>query len=278
MESDNDSFAGALFDEESDDNQEETILAEETRALKIDNVDNESKSEKEEEKKIETKEKKKVQVPDPDMSHITSADYKHVYSPSEDTFLVLDALNSDRQFLLSRFPDPNIILEIGVGSGILLTHASNVLNKKGHYIGLDINAKAARVASQTLRQNKVPSYDIIVCDLLGPVFNRLQGSVDLLIFNPPYVPTPSAEVDEGKKKADISAAWAGGLNGREVLDRILLDIPKLLSKKGVFYLVMVDENKPKEIIDALGKSGLNATLVSKRQAYNEALKVWRFNH
>lgn len=46
----------------------------------------------------------------------------------------------------------------------------------------------------------------------------------------------------------IQAAWAGGKNGREVMDRIFPLVPKLLSPKGFFYLLVLKENNPGEII------------------------------
>jgi release factor glutamine methyltransferase len=42
----------------------------------------------------------------------------------------------------------------------------------------------------------------------------------LQIFNPPYVPTPDDEVS----KPGIAQAWAGGHQGRVVMDRLLKEV------------------------------------------------------
>ena len=72
-------------------------------------------------------------------------------------------------------------------------------------------------------------------DLESSLSERLAGKVDVLIFNPPYVPTPSEEVGSD----GIEAAWAGGVDGREVIDRLLPRVANLLGQNGRFYMVRV---------------------------------------
>ena len=43
------------------------------------------------------------------------------------------------------------------------------------------------------------------------------GRVDVMVFNPPYVPTPDEEV----AGCGIEASWAGGTDGRIVIDQFL---------------------------------------------------------
>ena len=51
--------------------------------------------------------------------------------------------------------------------------------------------------------------------------HRLRHSVDLLIFNPPYVPTTAEELEAAKAKASLAGAWAGGEDGMSVTDLFL---------------------------------------------------------
>ena len=61
-----------------------------------------------------------------------------------------------------------------------------------------------------------------MASLAGPLRARLAHAVDILLFNPPYVPTETDEADTAQQDADIAGAWAGGQDGMEVTD-ILLD-------------------------------------------------------
>lgn len=92
-----------------------------------------------------------------------------------------------------------------------------------------------------------------------PLSSRLRHSVDILLFNPPYVPTISDEAHDAQSVADIQGSWAGGADGMEITDVFLntvevsrrrkiigvyhqLSHQSLLSANGRFYLVAVKDN------------------------------------
>lgn len=50
---------------------------------------------------------------------------------------------------------------------------------------------------------------------------RLSGLVDVLIFNPPYVPTTIDEVTAAQTDSDIAGSWAGGYDGMQVTNKLL---------------------------------------------------------
>jgi len=61
----------------------------------------------------------------------------------------------------------------------------------------------------------------IVCDLAGPLASRLRKNVDLMIFNPPYVPTGEEEASTAAVTRGIESSWAGGSSGMAVTNRLL---------------------------------------------------------
>ena len=79
-------------------------------------------------------------------------------------------------------------------------------------------------------------------------------------------------------KADITAAWAGGERGREVIDRVLPHLPILLSPQGVFYILLVEDNDPCEIETIVKDLGLLSKVLIRKQAKNEfqlVMKIYK---
>eukprot|EP00040_Diaphanoeca_grandis_P013801 m.69684 g.69684 ORF g.69684 m.69684 type:complete len:227 (+) comp24128_c1_seq2:435-1115(+) len=177
----------------------------------------------------------------PDTSHLKKADFEHVYEPVEDSFLLLDAFEADQQEILDL--KPSICVEVGSGSGIAITCLAQLVGSDARYFATDINPLAVKATQQTAEKNNVV-VTAVKSDLVEEILSEVAGKVDVLLFNPPYVVTPSEEVES----TGIEASWAGGKNGREVLNRLLPLIPSLLTPgKGRFYLVVIDENvSPKD--------------------------------
>ncbi|THH21012.1 hypothetical protein EW146_g447 [Bondarzewia mesenterica] len=158
-------------------------------------------------------------LPTPDTSHLTRSDFEHIYEPAEDSFLLLDALEQDAQTL--RDISPRICLEIGSGSGCVSSFIGTILGSSyALYLCTDINPHASRCTLLTGTKNKIP-LDPVTAYLAQPLAARLAHSVDILVFNPPYVPTYDEEASAAQLGADIEGSWAGGADGMEVTNRLL---------------------------------------------------------
>ena len=154
---------------------------------------------------------------------------EHVYEPSEDSFLLADAA-------LANIKGSEHILETGCGSGIISAVIN--ANTKASVTGIDINPYAV----QCTKENGV---EVIRGDLLSCI----KGSFDLIIFNPPYLPTEDRE----KEKGWLNAALDGGSNGRQVIFRFLEEAGRCLGEGGKILMLVsslsgVDEIKSK-IVD-----------------------------
>ena len=244
---------------------------------------------------------KHEQAPMPSLNHLKSKDYHQVYEPSDDTFLLLDALYLDFLILKDVGPDSSdfsstslVSLEVGCGTGVVTIFLGQILRNHIHteenktiintsvttkHFVTDINEYALQTALNTAKENSIPSDEIIGvnCDLASAFLNNdesehpnLEKNVDILLFNPPYVPTPDEEVGS----TGIEASWAGGKDGRVVVDRFLPIVDKLLKDNGVCYLITVDDNFPEEIAEIM-LSSFQICMIPflRRRANNEYLTV-----
>lgn len=202
----------------------------------------------------------------PILSHITQSDYTTVYEPAEDSYLMLDALEKEIEVIKEL--DPAVCLEVGSGSGINITAFSKVFDTCFCFC-VDINRRACEVSLATSKNNDT----LVECVNADLMRNIKDNSVDIIIFNPPYVVTESLEI----KKSKISRAWAGGVRGREVIDKFLEMVPRVLSEKGVCYMLVIDENRPEEIAKIMTGLSFSTITVVKRKAWNEKLKVLKFS-
>ncbi|OEL25020.1 HemK methyltransferase family member 2 [Dichanthelium oligosanthes] len=179
------------------------------------------------------------------------ASHPEVYEPCDDSFALVDALLSDKAQLLTL--KPRLCMEVGCGSGYVITSLAIMLRQLAsgtQYLATDINKHAAETTQATLEAHGVHA-DVIVTDIVSGLEKRLAGMVDVVVINPPYVPTPEEEI--GCK--GIASSWAGGLNGRQVINRILPAVREILSERGWLYMVALEDNDPLDICHLMSEMG-----------------------
>lgn len=159
----------------------------------------------------------------------------------------------------------------------MITFLSSLLKTIGSVfaIATDINPHATRTTQRTAMRNLVSVDSIMTSMCQG---TRLDGRVDVLIFNPPYVPTdevihPSQSVSDNI----IDAAFAGGLDGRYWIDFFFPHVHRLLSAHGSFWLVTIEQNKPGELMKLAAQNwGLKSRIAKHRKAGLEMLYILKF--
>jgi len=82
----------------------------------------------------------------------------------------------------------------------------------------------------------------ILASLTDTLSARLTHAVDVLVFNPPYVPTDEPELTHAQDRSGIEGSWAGGAYGMQVTERLFECLELLLSAQGRFYLVSIKQN------------------------------------
>jgi release factor glutamine methyltransferase len=123
------------------------------------------------------------------------------------------------------------IVDVGTGSGALAVTLQ--LETGAVALATDISAAAAAVAVENARRLGA-RVEFVVCDLLSAI---ADGSVDLVVSNPPYVPLGTWEgLQREVRDWEPHVALFAGEDGIELYRRIAADAPRVLRPGG--WLIM----------------------------------------
>lgn len=180
--------------------------------------------------------------------------HPNVYEPAEDTFLLAENLDIKRR---------DEVLEIGTGTGLVAVTAAQRSRK---VTATDINEDAVRCALKNTIANRTYNVELKTGNLFEPVEDE---NFDLILFNTPYLPT---EEDE-KFDEEINAAWDGGADGRETIDRFLEEVKDHLNEGGRVQLVQSSLSDNEKTISKLEEMGFEASITAREKCFFEEIVV-----
>ena len=161
--------------------------------------------------------------------HIVMRCEKGVLIPRPETEILVDACLER----LAQVDAPRV-LEVGTGTGcIALSLATE--HPGTRVIATDISPRAVALASRNRDALDLGgAVEIVGCDLASGVPDALMGTFDLLVSNPPYIPTEvlETEVPPEVKDHEPHLALDGGPDGLDVFRRLLELAPAALRAGG----------------------------------------------
>ena len=176
-----------------------------------------------------------------------------VYKPAEDTYLLAENLTVEAD---------DVVLDMGTGCGILGILAAK---KAGRVVAVDVNPYAVHCAKINAKINQVAAkMDIRRGSLFEPL--KKDEKFDLIIFNPPYLPSKA-----DNRKTWIEKAWSGGPAGRNIIDGFLSEAPNRLKKRGRIVLVQSSLSAIGETVRKLEEAGFQVDIVAERKVAFERI-------
>ena len=177
-----------------------------------------------------------------------------VYEPAEDSHLLAETA-------IERI-DGGTVLEVGVGSGYVAARID--AETPATVVGCDINPEAAARA-------RTEGIEAVRADLTGPF---AADSFDVVVFNPPYLPTPP----EREWDDPLEYALSGGEDGRRVVRPFLADLGRGLDPAGRGYLLVSSLTGIDAVTELADNAGLRAAETDEKPFPFERLVVLEITH
>jgi release factor glutamine methyltransferase len=102
---------------------------------------------------------------------------------------------------------------------------------------------------------------------------RKTSEFDVILFNPPYLRTDESEYNSGW----LEKSWAGGRNGRVVIDRFIDKVQSHLRPNGIVFMLQ-PSNGLSATIKKLRRIKMSASVVARRKLFFEELVVLSVKH
>ena len=134
---------------------------------------------------------------------------------------------------------PRRILEIGTGCGAI-SIALAQLFPRAEIVATDISCDALKNSKENILNTDLTSQiSVLQCDM----FRGLRGEFDLIVSNPPYVPSRRMhELPRSVREFEPLSAIDGGKDGVDFIMRMILGARAYLAQNGVLALEIDEES------------------------------------
>ena len=154
---------------------------------------------------------------------------------------------------------PLCIVDIGTGSGAIAVALATRLSMARIY-ATDISRCALSIAKLNAKRHGVKDKVVF---LQGDLLDPLQGKVDIVVSNPPYIPTSEIQYLQNEVQREPSTALDGNSDGLAVISAIMSQVPKKIKKPG--YLVMEIGHDQADRVGVLAKDLLPPHVLTVHQ-------------
>ncbi len=213
-------------------------------------------------------------IPDP----LIECDTQNVYFPKEDSYLIIDYFKN--KISHNYFDGINIneienILDMGTGSGIIaiiLQFFKLKIKKFNPRIyASDILEDSIICAKRNEILNNFHNEIVFLqSDLFKSFPESLKSSFNIIVFNPPYLPSSPLFKDKNITK-NIDRSWDGGLNGYEVLIEFIKKVKNFLNLQKTYHVYYTSSSRTN--LDELHKNindlGFKVEILEKRHIFFE---------
>lgn len=196
---------------------------------------------------------------------------EHVLIPRQDTeTLVEEALGVLKPKMK--------ILDLCTGSGCILLSLLKLGEKRGiaglKGTGADISREALKVAEENGRRLEIP--EDRVAWVRGDLFENLEGPFDLLVSNPPYIPSGELSgLQEEVRLHDPALALDGHEDGLYFYRRIAAEAGKYLGD-GAYLMLEIGWDQGEAVSTLLEVAGYREVKVKKDLSGNDRVVRGRY--